>query len=118
MKAKAPDMVSPIHVIRQSVKISVLRHRVVEGGVKNSHLRHAGAEHFLRCQNALDVVRVVERRQFDAFLNSSQDLISDQSGLRKQFATVDNSVPHGADVGYSLIFLDSQFTHPAQNVFQ
>ena len=51
---------------------------MVKGGVEDSHLRRGLAEQFARCQNALDVIGIVQRRKFNAVFNPLQHLIVDQ----------------------------------------
>jgi hypothetical protein len=70
MKSVTTNVVASIQVIGHGVEVCILRDGMVEGGIKNCDLRQPWTEDLPRRQNTLDVVRVVQRSQFDAFLDS------------------------------------------------
>ena len=66
--------------------------------VEHRHLRHAWAEHGARRGDAPQVVRVVQRREFDQLLEAAPHLVVDARGLRECLAAVHDTVSHGLDL--------------------
>src|SRR5262249_15244867 len=83
VKPEAPNMMASVQVIRHSVEKSMLRNGMVERSIKNCYLGYVGTEYLAGRQNALDVVRVVERGQIDAILDSFEHRIRDDGGFCK-----------------------------------
>ena len=79
-------------------------------------LRHAGAEQRARRADALQVGRVVERRELDAVLDAGEHLVVDRTE-RGTLAAVDDAVPDGVDVGDRAELDPGRGRHqPAQHV--
>src|SRR5580765_1879350 len=101
MKSEAPYVVASIQVIGHGIEVRVLWNGLMERGIKDRHLGHVYAEYLPCRQNALDVVRIVERSQINALLNSPEHFIRDQRGLSKQFSAMHHSMSDGADIVHS-----------------
>ena len=98
VEAVAADLVPHVERVRDRVQVRHLRHRGVERGVEDGHLRHAGAEQLARGVDALEVRRVVQRREVDAVLDLVHDLVADHHRPRELLAAVDGAVADRVDV--------------------
>ena len=76
---------------RDGVGVGVRRHRLVERGVEDRDLRHVGEE-LRRDLDALEVGRVVQRRQRDQVGDRGDHLVVDQHRLGEAVAAVDDAV--------------------------
>src|ERR1043166_6716051 len=98
---------TPIELIRQRVKISVLRQRLMKRRVENRNLRQRSAEHSTRRENALDVCGIVQRREFDAVFDAAQHFVGYQDRARETFATVDHAMSDGVNEGHAVYASDT-----------
>ncbi len=95
VKTVSSHLVILIIVIRKTIKISLLRHCLVERRIKNS--RHRGIGHqFLARADSYQVRRIVERRQIVAFLNRLNHLVRNQGGGSKVLSAVNQPVSYRA----------------------
>src|SRR5438552_7780151 len=62
MKSITANVVPSVQVVRDSVQVGVLWDRMVERSVEDRDLRQIWTEYLPCRQNALDVIRVVQRR--------------------------------------------------------
>jgi hypothetical protein len=70
----------------------------VEGGVEHRDLRHSRTEALARRADALEVGRVVERRQLNAVLDLLQHAVVDEHRAGELLPAVDHAVADGVDV--------------------
>jgi ABC-2 type transport system permease protein len=70
----------------------------VEGGVEDGDLRHLLAEQIRGRVDALEVRRVVQRRQVNALLKPDQHFLVDQDRPRETFRAVDHAVSNRVNV--------------------
>ena len=92
----AADSVFLVELIRKRVHVCVIRHRLVEGGVENSHLRHTRQDLLYRV-NTLQVGGVVQRSQVDTLDDLFLYFRSDQHRLVEFLAAMHYAVTYGVD---------------------
>ncbi len=81
---------------RDGVRVRDLRDRVVEGGVEDHHLRQV-REQLAGHLDALEVGRVVQRREGHQVGDRGHHVVVDQRGLGEPLAAVHHPVPDGND---------------------
>ena len=77
VKSITADLVALVKQIGQTLEMGVRRHGLVVCRIENGRVRRPG-EHLLRRMKPTQVVRVVQRRQLAAVLDTALDLGSDQ----------------------------------------
>ena len=92
MKAVAADTMTTIDLIRQRVEECVFGKCLVECSVEHRHLRYSGAESCACRHDALDVCRIVQRRELYAVFNSTQHRICYQYRRSEMFAAMDHTM--------------------------
>src|SRR5437867_11173058 len=80
----------------------MLRQSLMKCSVKNGNLRQPAAKHVTRSLNTLDVGRVVQRREFNAVLDRSHNLVIDLHRLFEVFTTMNNPMTDGMNVSNTL----------------
>jgi hypothetical protein len=98
------DPVTAVEMIRDGVEIGLFGNGMMEGGIKDGHLGNARTKELASCQNAFDVVRIVEGSEIDAVLDSLQNRVIDENGFLEQLPTVDHTVSDGLNVRRTLNF--------------
>jgi hypothetical protein len=101
VKAVAAHLVAAIELVGDGVEVRVRRQRAVEGGVEHRDLRHARAQDRRRGADALEVGRVVQRREIDRVLDPLQYLVVDPHRAREALAPVHDPVTDRVDLGAS-----------------
>ena len=74
----------------------------MERGVEHRDLRDAGTEELARRVDALEVGRVVQRREVDAVLDLVDHRVVDEHRAGQLLAAVDDAMADGVDVGERL----------------
>ena len=97
VEAVAPDAVALVEHVGQGVEEGHGLHGLVERGVEHRHVRHV-AEEVPRRPVALDVRRVVQRRDVEALLDRPQHLVVDQHRGLEALAPVHHPVPDRLDL--------------------
>jgi len=98
VKAVAAHAVTSIPLIRQCVQIRAIRQRVMEGRIEDRDLRNARTERAARGLNPPEIVRIVERRQVDRFLDAAQDVIVDAHRTPEALAAVHHAMADRLDL--------------------
>jgi hypothetical protein len=104
VESVTPYAVPPVKLVRQRVEESAFRQALVKGRVEDGGLRQSRSEHFARGNYPLDVRGIVQGRQVYAVLYASQDIVSDEHGVREALAAVYNPVAYGVYVRDRLNF--------------
>ena len=94
----AADTVLLVPFMRQRVGIGEGRHSLVPGGIHDGHVRDVRHQ-LAGGLYALDVGRVVERRQRGKLAEGLYDLGVDEHGLDELLAAVHHAVPYGRYAG-------------------
>ncbi len=102
VEAVAADRELFSYCLGQCVRVRLRWHRLEERGVKDNHVRDIWEE-FTSNFKALDVTRVVQGSERDELADLLNNLISDQSWLGEDRATLDDAVAHGHNVRLSEI---------------
>gem|GEM_PF-6031343 len=92
----AADAVFLVGFVGEAVEEGVLGHGLVEGGVEDADLGHAGHE-FGAGVDTEDVGRVVEGCEVDAFFEGIHDLRGDEDGVGEFLGAVDDAMSNGVD---------------------
>ena len=98
MKAIASHAVPPVKLVRYGIDVRGLRQAVMERGVEHSDLWNAGSERRARRRDTAQVVRVVQRREFDQFLEAAPHVVIYARRVGEALAAVHDAVPHGFDL--------------------
>ena len=96
MEAVSANAVFLIHLIRERVHIAVLRHRLMECGIKHAYLRQTGHQ-LVDCLYTLQVGRVMKRSKLTHFLECSNHLIVDYYRRSKLLATMHHAMAYCVD---------------------
>jgi hypothetical protein len=99
VEAIPPDPELFIESVREAVYERQGRDRLMKGGVEDPDLGGAGKQGFAGL-DALQVVRVVQRRELDAFPDGGLDLLGDQGRFRKILAAMDDTVADAVDLAF------------------
>src|ERR1051326_4798640 len=97
VKAVAADLVALVILIRNAVKVSPGRQRVMKRSVEDRHVDGIGQQP-PACVIALEVMRIVQWRQLIAALNQPHDLIVHHHGLRKMIGSMYDPMADALDV--------------------
>ena len=108
------DMFLFTELMGKGVGISVTGHGLVEGGVKNGHLRN-GRQKSPHELNARQVVRVMQRRKVAGRTDRLDDVFVDQDSIREGRAAVNNPVADGIEITQFADGLASRIGHRAQH---
>ena len=98
VEAVAAHVVLGVILVGQGIEEAACGHGLVEGGVEDAHLGHAG-EQGLHGVDAGDVGGVVEGSQVVALLDHLLDFGGDEDALAELLAAVDDAVAYGLDFG-------------------
>ena len=97
VEAVATDLVLVVEAARDGVHVGLCRHRLVERGVEDHHLRSLRQD--LRDSgDTLEIGRVVQRSEGDALLDPLYHLRGDETALREDGATMQHAVSDSADL--------------------
>src|ERR1700756_1919852 len=102
MKSVTPNSMPAVEVIRNRIQICLFRNRMMERRVKYRNLRDVAAKKFLRRQNSLHVVRIMQWRQIDTTLDPLEDSIINQCRFLEQLPAVHDTVTDGMYLGRTL----------------
>ena len=106
METIAAHAVLLIQLVGDSIHISLGRHGLMEGGIKNTYLRQTRHQ-FLHGINTLQVSGVVQRSQVADGLESLQYLVSEDNALVELLTSMHHAVTDGID--FLQIFDDTDF---------
>src|ERR1700756_5718151 len=102
MKSVTPNSMPAVKMIRNRIQICLFRNRMMERRVKYRNLRDVAAKKFLRRQNSLHVVRIMQWRQIDTTLDPLEDSIINQCRFLEQLPAVHDTVADGMYLGRTL----------------
>src|SRR5215472_4177367 len=109
MKSVAPDLMAPVQLIRDRIKVGMLRQRLVKRGVEDSDLGQSCPEDVSRGADAFDISRIVQRRKIDAAFNAAHDFVVDQHRVRKLLATMHHSMTDRVNISHAADSFDAGF---------
>ena len=117
MKAVAANLVPPVPLIRQRVKVRVVGQRLVKRRVEDRDLREPRAEDLARRLYAADVRGVVQRRELYAVLYPAQHVFRNRDRMREVLAAVHDPVPDRVNVRHAPHGLNPRIgrRHPTQD---
>ena len=92
------DLEPPVVLVRDPVQVRHLGQARVERGVEHRDLRHAVAQELARRADALEVGRVVQRRQLDAILDARDHGLVDAHRGPEALPAVDHTVSDRVNV--------------------
>jgi hypothetical protein len=98
VKSVPADSMTPIELVRESVKVGVLRESLVKSSVENGRLRQPAPEKLARREDSANVCRVVKRRQIYAVFDLVKHVVVDKHRLSEPFATVNDAMTDGVYV--------------------
>src|SRR6185295_10692416 len=87
----------------------MFRKRLMKRSIEYGDLRQRYAQSSARSDNALNVCRIVQRRELDAVFDTSQHLIGYENRFRELFAAMDHAMTNGMNVGNTTHFSESGF---------
>ena len=93
VEAISANTVLLIYFIRERIHIAVLRHRLMEGGIKHAYLRQTGHQ-LVDCLYTLQVGRVMKRSKLAHFFECSNHLIVDYYRRSKLLTTMHHTMAY------------------------
>ena len=97
METIATDAVLLVQFVGDGIHISLWRHRLVESCVEHAHVRQARHQ-LLHGIHALQVGRVVQRRQVRALFEGFQHLVGQEHALVELLAAMHHAVTYGINL--------------------
>src|SRR6185369_6591922 len=99
VKSVTANAMTSIQLIRQSVKERMFRQCLMKCRIEDGDLRQRSAQSRARREDALDIRRVMKRRELNAVFNAAQYFIGYQYGAGEAFATVYYAMTNSMNIG-------------------
>src|SRR5689334_509718 len=96
------DAMAAVQMVRHRVEICLIWNRMMKGSIEHRDLRHSTAKQLARRRDPFEIIRIVQRRQVDAFLYALDHSLIDQRRFLEQLTAVYDSMTHGLYVTRTL----------------